>query len=77
MDKITADLQLLTTLFGVVATLAILAAGFFLGRHWLRKVDGASGPDASSREMYQYWRENGQTPADMQRMRGNGGWRQL
>jgi hypothetical protein len=38
MSEITAALGDATTLFGVVATLAVLVTGFFVGRAWLRRV---------------------------------------
>jgi hypothetical protein len=38
MDDITTALGTATTLFGVVATLAILVTGFFVGRRWFKRV---------------------------------------
>jgi len=38
MSQITTALGTATTLFGVVATLAVLVTGFFVGRAWLNRV---------------------------------------
>lgn len=37
MTEITTALGTATTLFGVVATLAVLVTGFFVGRSWMRR----------------------------------------
>lgn len=38
MSEITDALTDATTLFGVVAVLAVTVTGFFLGRKWLKRV---------------------------------------
>jgi len=43
MNFITDNLEALTTLFGLIVTLAVLVTGFFLGRKWLREISHDSG----------------------------------
>lgn len=38
MAEITTMLTDATTLFGLVATLAVLVTGFFIGRKWIKRV---------------------------------------
>jgi len=43
MNAITSALTSVGLVFAAFVTLAILVAGFFLGRKWFNKIDGGTG----------------------------------
>jgi hypothetical protein len=71
MNDIVTALQTVTALFGAFVALAVLVAGFFLGRRWLGKAmaEGGSGMDtrAERLDVYRGLRSSGWTPAEIQR----------
>ena len=74
--ELNQALETATQLFAVVVTLCVLVTGFFIGRHWLKKLSGEAPASApSSRDIYRAYRSGGTSPRDMQKIPG--GWRKL
>lgn len=73
MPEITQFAQALGELFALVATLAVLVTGFFVGRHWLRKIsrdtDSGGAPFNPTRNYsdYKSMRADGWTPQEISR----------
>lgn len=75
MDDITSALTDFTAAFLAVAVLAVVVAGFYLGRRWFRKIDSGGGQSFSPTRNYSDYksmRADGWTPREIHY--GQRGW---